>query len=62
MNLQEQHERYAQHLAGRPDGVLALLVQAREYIADALEAHEHSDGRQLLTEIDEAIAKEQGAS
>jgi hypothetical protein len=61
MNLQEQHERYARHLLRRPEGVWKLLIQAREYVADALDAHEHSDGRELLTAIDEAIAKDAAA-
>lgn len=37
------------------DRVIALaglLGQARDYVADALEAHEHSDGRELLAKID----------
>jgi hypothetical protein len=32
-----------------------VLQRAREYVADALDAHEHSDGRQLLNEIDAAL-------
>lgn len=32
-----------------------LLVRAREYVVDALDAHEHSDGRDLLNEIDAAL-------
>lgn len=35
--------------------LLGLLERARGYVNDALEAHEHSDGRALLTEIDEAL-------
>lgn len=33
-----------------------LLVRAREYVADTLDAHEHSDGRELLNEIVAALA------
>jgi len=33
-----------------------LLKEARAYVADALQAHEHSDGRGLLIRIDEALA------
>lgn len=32
-----------------------LLAAAREYVADALEAHEHSDGRELLSKIDAVL-------
>lgn len=32
-----------------------LLFRARWYVNDALEAHEHSDGRNLLREIDAAL-------
>lgn len=32
-----------------------LLSRAREYVADALDAHEHSDGRDLINEIDAAL-------
>jgi len=49
---------------GVSDGIVGLrdlLVSAREYVADALEAHEHSDGRTLLFQIDAAL-KAQGAS
>jgi hypothetical protein len=53
MNLQEQHEQYARYLMVR--NLRDLLSDAREYVADALEAHEHSDGRRLLREIDLAL-------
>lgn len=33
----------------------ALLRLTREYLADALDAYEHSDGRELLTAIDQAL-------
>lgn len=33
-----------------------LLVHARTYVADALDAHEHSDGRTLLTAIDDVFS------
>lgn len=33
-----------------------LLARAREYVVDSLDAHEHSDGRDLLNEIDIALS------
>lgn len=33
-----------------------LLAEAREYVTDALEAMEHSDGRDLLNRINGALA------
>lgn len=36
-----------------------LLKRAREYVTDALDAHEHSDGRYLLNEIDAALTEQQ---
>lgn len=39
-----------------PDRLAGLLRRARWYVNDALEAHEHSDGRELLSEIDAALA------
>ena len=33
-----------------------MLAEAREYVTDALEAMEHSDGRDLLNRIDGALA------
>jgi hypothetical protein len=53
VNLQEQHERYARYLKCR--NLRELLTEARAYVADALEAHEHTDGRKLLREIDLAL-------
>ena len=38
-----------------PEHLLALLERAGTYVTDSLEAHEHSDGRDLLIEIDEAL-------
>jgi len=35
----------------------ALLRRAREYVADSLDAHEHSDGRDLLDQIDAALTE-----
>jgi len=32
-----------------------LLSLARAYVADSLDAHEHSDGRELLTKIDAVL-------
>lgn len=40
----------------RSIALAGLLGQARDYVADALEAHEHSDGRELLGKIDAALA------
>lgn len=37
----------------------SLLTRAREYVADALDAHEHTDGRDLLREIDAALSSEE---
>ena len=34
-----------------------LLAKAGDYVADALDAHEHSDGRELLTEIDALLER-----
>ena len=39
----------------RADKMRDLLTRAREYVTDALDAHEHSDGRDLLKEIDAAL-------
>lgn len=44
----------------RSEAALALLGRAREYVADALDAYEHSDGRDLLAEIDAALARAAG--
>lgn len=41
--------------AARADRLRDLLTRAREYVTDALDAHEHSDGRDLLREIDAAL-------
>lgn len=38
-----------------PEHLLGLLERSREYVSDSLEAHEHSDGRELLVQIDEAL-------
>lgn len=42
--------------AARADLMRGLLTQTREFVTDALEAHEHSDGRELLTAIDSALS------
>lgn len=42
--------------AAKADALRVLLTRAREYVADALDAHEHTDGRDLLKEIDAALA------
>lgn len=47
----EAHAPHHAALAADADA-LVLLAAAREYVADALEAHEHSDGRELLAKID----------
>ena len=39
-----------------PEYLIGLLKRSRGYVNDSLEAHEHSDGRELLVEIDEALA------
>lgn len=39
--------------------LLAITRDAREYVADSLDAHEHSDGRALLNRIDEAVIARQ---
>lgn len=39
----------------RSIALAGLLGQARAFVSDALEAHEHSDGRELLTKIDTAL-------
>lgn len=39
----------------RPEGP-TLLERTRAYLVDALEAHEHSDGRGLLNEVDAHLA------
>lgn len=41
--------------AAKADAMRALLTDARLYVTDALEAHEHSDGRDLLHLIDAAL-------
>lgn len=38
--------------AERERALTAELRAAREYVSDALDAHEHSDGRELLQRID----------
>jgi hypothetical protein len=44
----------------RAIALAGLLGKAREYVTDALEAHEHSDGRSLLVKIDAALAPYEG--
>ena len=46
----------------RADKMRDLLTRAREYVTDALDAHEHSDGRDLLKEIDAALRWTEEAS
>lgn len=38
--------------------LLNLLKRSREYVTDSLEAHEHTDGRELLAEVDEALGRD----
>ena len=40
----------------RADLMRGLLLDAREYVSDALDAYEHSDGRDLLTKIDATLS------
>lgn len=42
-------------LETRVTSLEALLLRSREYVLDALEAHEHTDGRNLLNEIDATL-------
>lgn len=46
----------------RADKMRDLLTRARWYVTDALDAHEHSDGRDLLKEIDAALRWTEEAS
>lgn len=41
--------------AAKADTLRALLTRARWYVDDALDAYEHTDGRDLLREIDAAL-------
>lgn len=41
--------------ADRADLMRGLLLRAREYVTDALDAYEHSDGRELLGAIDSSL-------
>jgi hypothetical protein len=52
MSMDEAAGVYADLLLGK----VGLLREARWYVNDALEAHEHSDGRDLLNRIDAALA------
>lgn len=42
--------------------IRALLASAREYVAEAMEAHNHSDGAELIAQIDAALAPTQAAT
>ena len=44
-------------IAASQADLLSIIEGAREYVADSLDAHEHSDGRDLLTRIDAALSK-----
>ena len=48
-------QRLAADECARADKMRDLLTRARWYVADALEAHEHTDGRDLLREIDAVL-------
>ena len=48
-------QRLAADECARADKMRDLLTRARWYVTDALEAHEHSDGRDLLREIDAVL-------
>lgn len=39
----------------KAEHLLALLKRSREYVSDALDAYEHSDGRDLMKEIELAL-------
>lgn len=52
-------DAYADERA-RTLALTATLREARGYVNDALEAHEHSDGRELLGRID-ALLPQAGA-
>jgi len=43
--------------AAKADLLRALLTRSREYVTDTLDAHEHTDGRDLLKEIDAALGQ-----
>ena len=43
--------------SAKADLMRGLLTRAREYVTDALDAHEHTDGRDLLKEIDAALGQ-----
>jgi len=49
-------QRLAADECARADTMRDLLTRARWYVTDALDAHEHSDGRELLKEIDAAFS------
>lgn len=51
-------QRLAADECAKADQMRALLIRARWYVADALDAYEHTDGRDLLKEIDATMAKE----
>lgn len=55
-------QRLAADECARADTMRDLLTRAREYVTDALDAHEHSDGRDLLKEIDAALRWTEEAS
>ena len=49
----------AEHRAkDRVSTLVGLLVEAREYVTDALEAMDHSDGRELLARIDAQLGEQ----
>ena len=54
-NLHEQSLAYITDYETWANQIASLLLSAREYVADSLGAHDHSDGRTLLREIDAAL-------
>ena len=44
-------------IAASQSDLLAIIGDARLYVTDALDAHEHSDGRELLKRIDTALSQ-----
>lgn len=40
--------------------LLTVIRDARVYVTDSLDAHEHSDGRELLARIDTALSRTLG--
>ena len=58
LSLMKSLERKKERAAMWPRHLFNLIERAREYVQDSLESHEHSDGRDLLNEIDEALTQD----